>query len=613
MKELVRKFKAVNLFRKCATVFFVSLAVAVGGTKPNPPPGDDGNTSPAPRRAPRVASPAADGTPADALTEVAPWRLRGAHEDWVHVAFPDGFSFPYGLERLARVTVLSNGAIRSGLRNPVPIAALPASVSLEPGVSSFAHGLTASNSYLFAWHDVCVNRASTNRADAAIELFADGSILVTMDSLPIPVPPSPAPNYHTLLPPAVPAGFVGQGQDETWIRGNFALLQEMDASLTNVTQVLDAGYTNWLSGWVGIDAQNGRYQTAVTVPEVPAQPCYLVCGPFKVAVTAPGTYRFPFMVFTDFEIRTYPDALPHTVAYDDGYRGTLGQSWEFVPIEPAETNVTHGTIEPKLLLSEHTVLLSAARGKELTYWCNLPEWERELRAFAHDAKLRISSTQIEIHEADIEEYVLLELSWFDRIVYEHFSIEDVNEYFFSTNRVDSAIAYGPAIQTTTNDWGVITYFTISSESGSTNEVRQTTTVQIPAGHSCVVGAFMATVEFPDLRIPYCNDSVGWCVTASGCNAFSGTATVSGELDAVAEAHGPFKRQKGVSGCEHLLSSRRYDAPSDAPLTLNLEAWAANAQDGLRQTAMQLVVYPIDDDDNIVGWPTWASGGNTTGN
>ena len=605
MKELVRKFKAANLFHKCATVFFVSLAVAVGGTKPNPPPGDDGNTSPAPRRAPRVASPAADGTPADALTEVVPWRLRGAHEDWVHVAFPDGFSFPYGLERLARVTVLSNGAIRSGLRNPMPIAALPASVSLEPGVSSFTHGLTASNSYLFAWHDVCVNRASTNRTDAAIELFADGSILVTMDALPIPVPPSPVPNYHALLPPVIPAGFVGQGQDEDWIRGNFALLQEMDASLTNVTQILDAGYANWLDGWVGIDAQNGRYQTAVTVPEIPAQPCYLVCGPFKVVVTAPGTFRFPFMVFTPFEIRTYPDALPHTVAYDDGYRGTLGQSWEFIPIEPAETNVTRGTIEAKLLLSEHTVLLSAARGKELTYWCNLPEWERELRAFAHDAKLRISSTQIEIHEADIEEYVLLELSWFDRIVYEHFSIEDVNEYFFSTNRVDSAIAMGPPIQTTTNDWGVITYFTVSSETGSTNEVRQTTAVQIPAGHSCVVGAFMATMETPDERIAHNNDEIGWDVTAAGNLPFQGQTTVYLREDQVANSYGVHYRQTGVRGCEFCIATRVFTAPADEPLILTMEGWARNVSDGLCQTCVQLVTYPIDDQNNVVGWPDWA--------
>lgn len=166
----------------------------------------------------------------------------------VQVAFgtdlnSNGFSFPYGLERLSFVTLMSNGAVRSCLPNAVALAQLPLPVSVEPDVSSVTHGLTASNSYLFAWHDACVNREATNRTEAAIELFADGSISVRMDSPLLPTP-------HTLLPPVIPEGFVGQGQDEDWIRGNFALLQEMDASLTNVAQILDVGYTNWLSGWV---------------------------------------------------------------------------------------------------------------------------------------------------------------------------------------------------------------------------------------------------------------------------------------------------------------------------------------------------------------------------
>ena len=212
-------------------------------------------------------------------TCVSNWTTRGAFLDWTRIEFPEGFSFPYGLERLSSVTLMSNGAIRTHLHNPAPIAQLPLPVSVEPNVSSVTHGLTASNSYLFAWHDACVNREATNRTDAAIELFADGRIVTRFRG------------DEDAAPTVVPAGFVGHGQDEDWIRGNFAPLQEMDASLTNVTQILDVGYTNWLSGWVGIDAQNGRYQTAVTIPDIPSQPCYLVCGPFKTIVTAPGTYR----------------------------------------------------------------------------------------------------------------------------------------------------------------------------------------------------------------------------------------------------------------------------------------------------------------------------------
>ena len=531
-------------------------------------------------------------------TCVSNWTTRGAFLDWTRIEFPEGFSFPYGLERLSSVTLMSNGAIRTHLHNPAPIAQLPLPVSVEPNVSSVTHGLTASNSYLFAWHDACVNREATNRTDAAIELFADGSISVRMDSPLLPTP-------HSLLPPAIPEGFVGQGQDEDWIRGNFALLQEMDASLTNVTQILDVGYTNWLSGWVGIDAQNGRYQTAVTVPEVPAQPCYLVCGPFKVVVTAPGTYRFPFMVFTDFEIRTYPDALPLSIFYDDGYRGSLGQSWDFIPIEPSVTNGTHGTIKPNLLLAPETVPLSVAVGAHLDYWCNTPAWERTLRAIGRDIVLSFTATQAQIDMVHYEQVAEVELDWAEHVIYKQFTIEEINEAIFPTNRVDSAIAMGPPIQTTTNDWGVITYFTVSSESGSTNEVRQTTTVEIPAGHSCIVGAFMATMEQYDVRIPYCNDRIGWSVTAPGYSLFSGSATIASELNQIMDIDGIFKGEPGVIGYEHLLSSRRYTAPANQSLTLALEGWSQNESDGLRQTCVQLNVYPVDDNGNAVGWPGWA--------
>ena len=40
------------------------------------------------------------------------------------------------------------------LIDTTPIAALPAEVSLEPVVSFMIHGLTPSNSYLFAWRNV---------------------------------------------------------------------------------------------------------------------------------------------------------------------------------------------------------------------------------------------------------------------------------------------------------------------------------------------------------------------------------------------------------------------------------------------------------------------------
>ena len=109
------------------------------------------------------------------LTTIAPWSTRGAYEDWAHIDLPDTFRFPVGLEYIPRITVMAWGEVRG-------IAELPRRVSLEPGVSSVSHGPTPSNSYLFAWHNCCVERCATNRVDASIELFDSGAVAIRTSS-----------------------------------------------------------------------------------------------------------------------------------------------------------------------------------------------------------------------------------------------------------------------------------------------------------------------------------------------------------------------------------------------------------------------------------------------
>ena len=38
----------------------------------------------------------------------------------------------------------------------------------------------------------------------------------------------------------------------------------------------------------------------------------------------------------------------------------------------------------------------------------------------------------------------------------------------------------------------------------------------------------------------------------------------------------------------------------------LTATAQNATDGLRETCVQIVVYPVDANGNIIGLPTWVN-------
>ena len=97
------------------------------------------------------------------LTTLTSWTARGAYSDWQRIDFPDGFAFPLGTNLLTSVTLFAWGEIREEVKvrgegeqricdhlcSPSPsIFTFPAPLSLEPGASSVAYGLTPSNSFL---------------------------------------------------------------------------------------------------------------------------------------------------------------------------------------------------------------------------------------------------------------------------------------------------------------------------------------------------------------------------------------------------------------------------------------------------------------------------------
>ena len=244
------------------------------------------------------------------LTTNMPWHVRGAYCDWVHITFPSSFAFPSGTNLLTGVTVMAYGEIRASLHQPTTnnqqLTTLPQEVSLEPSVSSFVYGLTSSNSFVFSWQNVCVNRNPTNRVDASIELFRNGDLAITVTPLSTPTPPT-----YTYLPAVPPEGFVGQGQDDDWLASAFP---SHSAAITNL------GYSAWLTDYIGHNEPNGRYKLSVTVAALPDHgPCYLVCGPYKMVVTSPGTYSFPLIDMTEYDLYTCPTAVPLTWEMDDGW------------------------------------------------------------------------------------------------------------------------------------------------------------------------------------------------------------------------------------------------------------------------------------------------------
>ena len=346
------------------------------------------------------------------LTTNVPWHVRGAYCDWIHVDFPDGFVFPAGTNLLTKVSVLAYGELRENLRcSPSAFTlTLPSCVSLEPDASTFAYGLTASNSYLFVWENVCVEREATNRVNAAIELFRNGSVAMTVTPLSTPTPPTST--YITAVPPE---GFVGEGMDTNWLASTF--------SPADYAAITNKGYARWLDeDFKGFNVENGHCRGTVTVHSMPpnGEPCYLVCGPYKVVVTEPGDYDFPIQVLTDYDIRTYPTPVPVSFAYDEGYYpdedvyGLLlspsNQSNNPNNLNnprllgaPPPTDI-HACVVPTVYLTPSVIEFTGTMTRHVTIWCNMAQAAWEYVTLGEDvARLNF----VNRHEIEVRDWITL--------------------------------------------------------------------------------------------------------------------------------------------------------------------------------------------------------------
>ena len=305
------------------------------------------------------------------------WALRGAFSDWQRIDFPESFAFPHGTNLLTSITLFAYGEIRESLHqlttNNQQLTTLPTAVSLEPNVSSCAYGLTPSNSFLIAWQNACVNRDATNRVDASIELFRNGAIVITTQR----PGETPSINYQA---PITPPGFIGSNQDNDWALAAFP--DDYDA-------ITNKGYEAWLmEDKVGINEQNGICKVSITIDQQPStnnqQPIYLVCGPYKVTVTQPGTYSFPLRVLTRYKARTYPIDLPLTIEIDDGYRSDEPPSLLGAPSRarllssrPVRFHEYEIYLEPRVYITPAEIPFSQAEGAHVSIWCNVANavWE----------------------------------------------------------------------------------------------------------------------------------------------------------------------------------------------------------------------------------------------
>ena len=395
-------------------------AVLYGGSKPpsstNEPPDDASSPTNAPmvlglglRSRPTMEDNILCTPTPSTYTSLTAWNKRGAFCDWLRVDFPSSFAFPHGTNLLTGVTLMAYGELGENLHcSPSPSTFtlnLPTPVSLEPDVSSFIHGLTPSNSYLFTWQNVCVNRDPTNRVDATIELFDSGAIATTDTSLSTPTPPT-----YTFQPAVPPAGFVGEGQDDDWLANAFP---------THYAAITNGGYSAWLDDYIGHNEPNGRYKVDVTVAALPDHgPCYLVVGPYKMVVTVPGTYSFPLEVFNEYRAYTCPTRVPLSFSYDDGY--DYGEVLDSSPLmmsapplmsPPPTPDYYIVCMVPNVYIVPSHVPLSQAVGTHLGIYCNYPSGSWDYFSFSSSFRMAFSSrSDAEIEAAEMVDRVVVMMS-----------------------------------------------------------------------------------------------------------------------------------------------------------------------------------------------------------
>ena len=220
----------------------------------------------------------------NALVRVEKWWRRGAYNNGQILTFDEDWCFPYGTNHLTSVEVWASGAVYPSMKNPTPIVGLATKLSVAPQDTEVYMGRTTNNTYRIEWHGGHPNRDLNQTADASIELFRNGNIIVTEGGV------------ETLIPYDIPFEHDGFGHDEDWVRANF----------TNAEEIISIGYADWVDRQVGVGLTNGLYKFSAEFLEDPPEPTELYIGDYSVCVTNAGVYSFVLEKGEEYEFGTWP-------------------------------------------------------------------------------------------------------------------------------------------------------------------------------------------------------------------------------------------------------------------------------------------------------------------
>ena len=298
--------RALNACHWALAASILFVAFTVGGTKTNGvnnlPPQQMTQLQPILQPLgllPRPGAPVPLANPGQgsfAQNFAADWNICGAWKDSFWLPFTDGWTFPWGTNHLSGVEVVSYGRLWPTPFDTNAVASTGAPFEIVPGLTSFAYELTPSNSYRFVWTDAAIGRDTNNLVTAELELFRSGDRSVATNGV------------ATYLPRELPFPHNGFGQDAEWVAANF----------TNATEILSAGYPQWVDAQVGTDLTNGLYKLTVSVAEDPPETTFLFVGDLSVAVTNAGEYAFLMEKGPAYDLAVFPPSSNVTIsAVDD--------------------------------------------------------------------------------------------------------------------------------------------------------------------------------------------------------------------------------------------------------------------------------------------------------
>lgn len=533
--------------------------------------------------------------PTNLLVRVEKWWRRGAYNDGQVITFDDDWCLPYGTNHLTGVEIWASGAIYASMKDPSPIVELSTKLSVAPQATEVLWGRTTNNTYRIEWHNGHPDRNANQTADASIELFRNGNIIVTEGGVSTEIPYDP------------PFEHVGYGQNDDWVRAYFA----------NAEEIVSVGYTNWVVQTVGENVANGLFYLKATFDEDPPEPYQLSVGGYSVAVNERGEYFFILPVFDEHELRTWPSSELVRYEIEDGCAGEgcsyrLHTSPMFASRAlqrgllrtPSEEDLQDGvfSVEPLVVTDPPRIPVRVAENANVSAFWNVSSLMSLLWTDQQGEVEFSDATSATTTISNVRQPTTLTVAMNDGThsatgyVAIHGDGQN-NDGAEAAERSDAGSGVNDGVVTSASDLEVddfsALWLAFSGRGAAGEDCRLTHDFEIPAGRTCYIGMFAGSQEYSEWtgRNSQYNDRIYWDIKTNR------TSKVYHLRKFVNELHGDFAEAaenehtaNGLDNAVHVDGVFLTAGTNSLHVTLTLAV--INVGDDKRESTGLFGVFPV---------------------